>query len=364
MKLTWGLRGSWGSVGPGGGRVAIAISLAVLAASCRHEADAARAGVVPPPQSRMKAARIASYGHADAIAVTEVDVPAPGPGQVLLEVHASSINPVDTYIREGKRQERWPLRLPVTLGYDVAGIVRQLGDGVGTLQVGDRVYGQAAVTTGGSGAFAEYAVAPAARLARMPRNLGFTDAASLPLVGVSALQAVESMKVQAGQRVLVHGGGGGIGSVAIQIAKSAGAHVATTATGDDLAFVKQLGADEVIDYRNARFDELLSGYDAAFDTVGGDTYTRSFKVLRRGGVLVSMTHPPKTDLPERYGVTAVDENTRMETAALDALTRLVESGVVKPHVDRSYPLDRIREAFEAKERGGGTVRGKIAIVVR
>jgi NADPH:quinone reductase-like Zn-dependent oxidoreductase len=356
MKLAWGS-------GRGRGILALPLALLVLSSACSHE-PVVRPGGAPQAQARMKAAQITRYGHADAIAVTEVDVPSPGPGQVLIEVHASSINPVDTWIREGKRQERFPLHLPATLGYDVAGVVRQLGEGVGSLQLGDGVYGQAAVTTGGSGAFAEYAVAPAARLARMPRNVGFTDAASLPLVGVSALQAVESMKVQPGQRILIHGGGGGIGSVAIQIAKSAGAHVATTATGDDLVFVKQLGADEAIDYRSARFDELLSGYDAAFDTVGGDTYLRSFKVLRWGGVLVSMTHPPKTDLPERYGVTAVDENTRMETAALDALTRLVEAGVVKPHVDRAYPLDRIREAFEDKERGAGTVRGKIAIVVR
>ena len=172
------------------------------------------------------------------------------------------------------------------------------------------------------------------------------------------------MKVQPGQKVLVHGGGGGgIGSVAIQIAKRAGAHVATTATGDDLAFVRQLGADEVIDYRSQAFDAVLSGYDAAFDTVGGDTYARSFKVLRRGGILVSMTHPPRTELPERFGVTAVDENTRMSTEALEALTRLVEAGVVTPHVDRAYPLDRVREAFLAKERGAGSVRGKIAVVV-
>jgi NADPH:quinone reductase-like Zn-dependent oxidoreductase len=317
-----------------------------------------------PAPTRMKAAQIAFYGHADAIAVDEIAVPSPGPGQVLVEVHASSINPVDTYIREGKRQERFPLKLPVTLGYDVAGVVKRLGEGVTTFQVGDKVYGQAAVTTGGSGAFAEYAVAPAARLARMPRNLGFTGAASLPLVGVSALQGVvEHMKVKPGQKVLVHGGGGGIGSVAIQIAKHAGAHVATTATGDDLAFARQLGADEVIDYKTQKFDELLSGYDAAFDTVGGDTWQRSFTVLRRGGVLVSMTHPPKTDLPEQHGVTLVDESTRMDTASLEALGRLVEAGVVTPHVDRAYPLDRVREAFEAKEKGGGTVRGKIAIVV-
>ncbi|HVI95321.1 MAG TPA: NADP-dependent oxidoreductase [Anaeromyxobacter sp.] len=351
--------------GQGWGKLALPFALLVAtSAACHQQAQVTHPEGAPNAHARMKAAQIARYGHADAVTIDEVDVPAAGPGQVLVEVHASSINPVDTYIREGKRQQRFPLRLPVTLGYDVAGVVKQLGEGVTSLRAGDRVYGQAAITAGGSGAFAEYAVAPAAKLAPMPRNLGFTDAGSLPLVGVSALQAVvEHMKVQPGQKILIHGGGGGIGSVAIQIAKNAGAHVATTATGDDLAFVKQLGADEAIDYRSQRFDELLSGYDAAFDTVGGDTYARSFKVLKRGGILVSMTHPPETDLPQRYGVTAVDENTRMDTEALEALTRLVEAGVVTPHVDRAYPLDRIREAFEDKERGAGTVRGKIAIVV-
>jgi NADPH:quinone reductase-like Zn-dependent oxidoreductase len=352
---------------------AFALPLALLAvaaasASCRHtdaaagSAGTAGAASVPP---RMKAAQIGAYGPVDTITVNEVAVPSPGQGQVLIEVHASSINPVDTWIREGKRKDRWPLQLPATLGYDVAGVVRRLGDGVTALAVGDKVYGQAAITTGGSGAFAEYAVAPAARLARMPGNVSFTDAASLPLVGVSAMQAVvEYMKVQPGQKVLVHGGGGGIGSVGIQIAKKAGAHVATTATGDDLAFVKTLGADEAIDYRSQRFDDLLSGYDAAFDTVGGDTYARTFKVLRRGGILVSMTHPPKNDLPEQYGVTLVDESTRMDTASLEQLAKLVETGVVTAHVDRAYPLDQVRQAFQDKEGGAGRVKGKIAIVVR
>lgn len=362
MKVASDSGGGWGKL-----VLPLVLPLALLVATpaaCRQEPQVVRPQGAPNAPARMKAVQITRYGHADAIAVNEVDVPAAGAGQVLVEVHASSINPVDTYIREGKRQERFPLRLPVTLGYDVAGVVKSLGAGVTSLQLGDAVYGQAAATNGGSGAFAEYAVAPTARLARMPASLSFTDAASLPLVGVSALQAVvEYMKVQPGQKVLIHGGGGGIGSVAIQIAKNAGAHVATTAPGDDLAFVKQLGADEVIDYKSQKFDELLSGYDAAFDTVGGDTYARSFKVLRRGGILVSMTHPPKNDLPEQYGVTLVDESTRMDTASLDALTRLVGAGVVTPHVDRAYPLDRVREAFEDKEGGAGRVRGKIAIVV-
>jgi alcohol dehydrogenase len=347
---------------PGPSDVLVGLAL-LLAAGCHREARVTRPEVGAFTPASMKAARISGYGHAEAVTVEEVEVPTPGPGQVLLEVHASSINPVDISVREGRRRERFPLRLPVTLGWDVAGLVRRLGPGVTTLQPGQKVYGQASVVTGGSGAFAEYATAPAALLSRMPRNLGFTEAASLPIVGVSALQGIDSMKLQRGQKVLIHGGGGGIGSVAIQIAKSLGAHVATTATGDDLAFARQLGADEVIDYRTQRFDQLLSGYDAVFDNVGGETYTRSFKVLKPGGVLVSMTQPPNTQLMQRYGVTALGERTSTTTEALDRLTGLIEAGVVTPHVDRAYPLDRIRDAFEDKERGGGRVRGKIAIVV-
>jgi len=342
------------------------LSVALLIATamaCRTTPQVAGGGA-PTEPSRMKAAQIERFGPPDAITLNDVPVPAPGPEQVLVEVHASSINPVDTYIREGKRQQRFPLTLPVTLGSDVAGVVKKLGDGVTSLNVGESVYGQAAVTGGGSGAFAQYAVAQASRLARMPHNLGFTEAASLPLVGVSALQAiVEYMKVAPGQKILIQGGGGGIGSIAIQIAKHAGAYVATTATGDDLAFVKELGVDQVIDYKAQRFDDVLSGYDGAFDTVGGDTFMRTFAVLRRGGILVSMTHPPKTELAERYGVTVIDESTRMETGELDLLTHLVLAGVVTAHVDRAYPLDRIREAFADKERGSGSVRGKIAIVM-
>jgi len=161
---------------------------------------------------------------------------------------------------------------------------------------------------------------------------------------------------------LIHGGAGGIGTIAIQIAKHIGAYVATTATGEGLDYVKQLGADEVIDYKTQQFDELLHDYDAVFDTVGGDTYDRSFKVLKQGGVIASMLAQPNQELMEQYGVTALHQMTKTSTESLNALTKLIEDGVVTIHVDKTYPLEQISEAFEARE--SGSVRGKIVVTIR
>ena len=311
----------------------------------------------------MKAAQINEYGHADAVHVVEVEKPTVKDGSVLVEVHASSINPWDTTVREGYVKDMIPLELPVTLGGDFAGVVLELGVGVTHLSAGDKVYGQAQVVAGNSGAFAEYAVTKDSEIARMPSNLDFSEAAAAPLTGLSALQVITShLKLQAGQKVLIHGGAGGIGTIAIQIAKHIGAYVATTATGEGLDYVKQLGADEVIDYKTQQFDELLHDYDAVFDTVGGDTYDRSFKVLKQGGVIASMLAQPNQELMEQYGVTALHQMTKTSTESLNALTKLIEDGVVTIHVDKTYPLEQISEAFEARE--SGSVRGKIVVTIR
>lgn len=308
----------------------------------------------------MKAAQIKQYGHADAIEIVEIDVPKAAPGQVQIEVHAASINPFDTIVREG--HVKMPV-LPFTLGGDLAGIVTEVGAEVTDIAVGDKVYGQAQVIAGNSGAFAEFAVTSAGQVANMPTNISFNEAASLPLVAVSALQVInEHMHLQPGQKILIHGGAGGIGTVAIQIAKNLGAYVAATATGDGLEYVKQLGADEVIDYKTQQFDELLQDFDAVFDTVAGETYDRSFKVLKRGGIIVSMLEQPKTDLMERYGVTAIAQQTRVTTQWLDVLRELVETGVVTPHVDQVFPLDETRAAFELRENG--TVKGKVVLQIK
>ena len=311
----------------------------------------------------MKAAQINEYGHADAVKVQETVKPSAGVGQVLVEVHASSINPFDTMIREGYLKEMIPLKLPVTLGGDIAGIVAEVGQDVVNLKVGDRVFGQANAVAGNSGAFAEFAVTKAEQVGPMPRNIDFTDAAAIVLVGLSAYQVIyEHIKLTSGQKILIHGGAGGIGSIAIQIAKNLGAYVATTATGDGLEFVKTIGADVVIDYKTQKFEEIINNYDAVFDTVGDDTFERSFLVLKKGGVLVSMIAQPNEQLANQYEVVNLYQSTHTSTEQLAGLAKLIDDDVVKVHVDKVFSLDQIQQAFEARE--AGTIKGKVAINIK
>ncbi|HEY5667797.1 MAG TPA: NADP-dependent oxidoreductase [Candidatus Saccharimonadales bacterium] len=308
----------------------------------------------------MKAAQISHYGHADQVKIVNADRPSVCEGKVLVEVKAASINPFDSKMREGMLGSS--LKLPATLGGDISGVVAEVGQGVESIKPGDKVYGQAGVAGGASGAFAEFALTGEQQVGLMPQNLDFLQAAALPLTGLSALQVIQKhMQLQSGQKILIHGGAGGIGTVAIQMAKHFGAHVATTATGDGIDYVKSLGADEVIDYKNQRFDELLSDFDAVFDTVGGDTYQRSFKVLKKGGIIVSMLEQPNESLMQQYGVRAEYQQTRTNRADLDTLRGLVERGAVTVHVDATYPLDKVAEAFQAYE--SGSVKGKVVLQI-
>ncbi len=197
----------------------------------------------------MKAVRIENYGPVDELRIAEVDVPVPAQDQVQVEVYASSVNPIETIIRTG-RMQAGSLPLPLTLGGDFAGVITMVGQAVTGIAVGDKVYGQASVLDGNSGAYAEFATTTPDKIGKMPEKVTFEEAASLPLVGVSAIQALEEhIGIGKGQKLFIHGGAGGIGSIAIQIAKSHGAFVATTATGEGISFVKGLGADQVIDYK-------------------------------------------------------------------------------------------------------------------
>lgn len=308
----------------------------------------------------MKAAQIKEYGHPEVVEIVNVSKPQVAMDKVLIEVYAAGINPFDSGVREGTFKLR---SLPATLGGDLAGVVAEVGKGVTQFVVGDRVYGDAHAIAGESGAFAEYAVTSQDQIGKMPTNVSFIEAAALPLVGVSALQVITGhMHLQVGQKILIHGGAGGIGTVAIQLAKHLGAYVATTATGDGIEYVRSLGADEVIDYKSQQFDEILHDFDAVFDTVAGETYDKSFKILKQGGVIVSMLQSPKTELMEQYGVTAMFQNTQLSTEWLNKLTNLVEAGVITPHVDKVFSLDQTREAFEARE--SGTVRGKVVLEIK
>jgi NADPH:quinone reductase-like Zn-dependent oxidoreductase len=307
----------------------------------------------------MKAAQISDYGDASVIKVVDVDKPTVKEGQVLVEVHAASVNPWDSKVRSGSVQSFMPLDLPVTLGGDLSGVVAEAGNG---FEAGDEVYGSGGAP-GGSGSLAEFSAAPAASLAKKPAKIDFTEAAAIVLTGVSAAQAIiDHINLQSGQKILIHGGAGGIGSVAIQLAKDIGAHVTTTATGNGIDFVKGLGADEVIDYQSQKFEDVAKDYDAVFDTVSGETYTRSYPVLKRGGIIVSMIEQPNTELMEKYGVTAIAQQTKTTTEALERLAKLLDDGVVTVHVEKVFPLDQTQQAFEALE--SGQTRGKIAVSVK
>lgn len=311
----------------------------------------------------MKAVTIHEFGGPEVLQVEEVSKPLPRDNEVLIEVHASSLNPVDAKSIEKDSRYRSQLHLPTTLGMDVAGVVEMVGDNVRHFKAGDKVFGQASVLRDGSGAFAEYAVTAEDSVARMPESLGFLEAAAVPLAATSAYEAIfEHMKLQKGQRVLIHGGSGGIGSFAIQMARHVGAYVAATASGDGVEFVESLGADEVIDYRKDAFEWSLRNYDAVLDTVGGGIYSQSFHVLKREGIIVSMLMKPDEDRMRQFGVRAVLEMTRIDRRVLSKVAKLIDEGVLKVHISAIYALTEAREAYRAKEEQ--QILGKIAIDVK
>lgn len=311
----------------------------------------------------MKAAQITNYGDSSVIQINDVDKPTVHTGQVLVAVHAASLNPFDTMVREGYLKDMIPLQFPVTLGGDIAGVVAAVSDDVTEFSVGDRVYGQAHAVAGNSGALAEFAATAASQLARIPADIDFIQAASLPLAGVSALQALKTpINLQPGQKIFIHGGAGGIGSLAIQIAKQIGAYVATTATGDGIALAKQLGANEVIDYKTQDFSDVLNDYDAVLNTVGGEAPTKTLEVLKKGGVAVSLAGPAEEANAIELGVKAIAQNTHVTTDMLNELAQLVESGAVVAQIDGVFPLEQAKEAFEARENT--SIKGKIVISVQ
>ena len=314
----------------------------------------------------MKSTQIKRYGGSEVVEINQ-STPAPNDpsaGKVLVDVKAAGVNPADWKIREGYFQQMMQLQFPSTLGMDFSGVIEKVGEGVPDFKQNDEVYGQAAVTRGGSGAFAEIALANADTIAHKPKILSHEKAAGLPLVGVSAWQAlVETIGLSKGQKILIHGGAGGIGSIAIQLAKHLGAYVATTVSTNDKQFVKEeLGADEVIDYKTQTFEDLLPHeYDAVFDTVGGETYTRSFKILKRGGIIVSMLEQPNQELMDRFGVKAISQFTQVNRERLTKLAQWVDQNNIRVNIDRTFPLDEAGKALDYQR--DVHPRGKVVLQV-
>lgn len=308
----------------------------------------------------MKAAQIKEYGSADNVEVVEVDKPATAAGQVLVEVYAASLNPFDTMVREGYVAAMIP-SLPITLGGDIAGVVAAVGEGVEGLSVGDEVYGSANVVAGASGAFAEFAVTSAEQLGKKPTKHSFEEAAATVLVGVSALQALDQhINLQPGQKILIHGGAGSIGSIAIQVAKHTGAYVATTVKTDDIDYVKSLGADEVIDYKTQDFTKIVQDFDAVFVTAG-DALDASIAILKPGGIAVSMVGGLDKPAADTKQVTIIAQMTQVTTELLSKLSDLIEKGVVKARIGKVFPLADVQAAFKARESGS---TGKVVLTTK
>jgi alcohol dehydrogenase len=310
----------------------------------------------------MKAVKVHKFGGSEVLQYEDAIKPTPHRGEVLIEVHGSSINPVDTKsIRPDSNYKNY-LNLPVTPGTDISGVVIRVGDDVTSVKPGDKVYGQAGPLQNGTGAFAEFAVAPENSIAKMPEHLSFVEAGAIPHTAASAYVAIiEHMKLQAGQKILIHGGSGGIGSFAIQLARHFGAYVVTTTSVDGVNYAKYQGADEVMDYEFQSFEKTLKDFDAVLDTVGGSVYRKSFEVLKRGGIMVSMLCQPDEELMKQYGVRAVLEMTKVDQDLLNKISQLVEEGVLRVNISKTYPLKNTKEAYEAKSKEH--ILGKIAIDV-
>ncbi len=307
----------------------------------------------------MGAVRVHRYGGLDVIAYEEVARPSPGEGQVLVQVRAAGVGPWDAWVRAGK--SALPQPLPLTLGSDLSGVVREVGSGVSGIHPDDDVFG--ATNSRFTGAYAEYAVAEAAMIALKPGRLSYVEAASVPVVATTAWQmVVDHGRVVSTTRVLVHGAAGNVGAYAVQLAKRAGAEVIATAFSRDAEYVRSLGADQVIDAQTARFDERVNAVDVVLDTVGGEILDSSFAVLRPGGTLVSSVAKPDQDKAARHHVRGVFFLVAVTSEGLTGLADLFDSGELAPNVGEVLPL---AEARRAHEMLGGKPhrRGKIVLAV-
>lgn len=308
-------------------------------------------------QNTMKAARILQFGPPSVIENEELERPKPGAGQLLVHVKAAGVGPWDALIREGKSAVS-PAP-PLILGSDLSGTVAEVGPGVSGFKVGDDVYGS--TNDGFVGAYAEYAIASAGMMAPKPRKLNYLEAASAPVVAVTAWQMLfDYAHAQAGQTVLIHGGAGNVGAYAVQLAREAKLSVIATASANDIDYVRSLGANTVLDYHGARFEDSAHAIDIVIDTVGGTTRERSFHVLKPGGILVSVVSPVSEETAKRYGVKAVFFYVEVTTDRLKHITELFDSGKLAPSVGTVLPLSQARAAHDMLA-GASHDRGKIVL---
>ncbi|CAA9557376.1 Bifunctional protein: zinc-containing alcohol dehydrogenase; quinone oxidoreductase (NADPH:quinone reductase); Similar to arginate lyase [uncultured Synechococcales cyanobacterium] len=308
----------------------------------------------------MKAIVINTYGNEDALNYVDVDRPEPKADEVLVKVHAAAVNPADWKIRNGMG-EQFGFKLPLILGGDIAGTVEAIGDGVESFKQGDAVYGITLAHL--SGGYAEYAVAKAEAIAPKPESITFEAAAAIPIAALTAWQAMFDLAhLSSGQKILITGASGGVGSMAVQLAKAKGAIVVGTASGRNEQFVRDLGADDFVDYTQQPFEAVVKDMDVVFDTIGGDTSAQAFQTLKRGGFLVAAPEPPSEEKARQFGVEAAWVYCQPSAQQLVKINRLIEEGKLKIHIETVLPLSEVKKAHQLSQ--SGRTRGKIVLQAR
>lgn len=306
----------------------------------------------------MQAIRFHEYGGPEKLVLERVSRPIPEAGSVLVRVHAAGVNPWDWKSRSGAYKQFMPLQFPYTPGIELSGVIAEVGSGVTGLRVGQAVFGNAP-----GGAYAEYAVVPATSLAPKPASLTFDQAAAVPVGAQTAWRSLfDAGNLQAGQHILIQGGAGGVGSMAVQLAHWKGAHVTATASANNHAFVRSLGAETVIDYQSSPFESAVHDMDMVLDAVGGDLQERSLHVLRPGGILVTIAGQPPLEKAQALGVRAASPgraDPATNAAMLGKISELIEAGKIKVEVTTVFPLAEASKAHALSQGGHG--RGRIVL---
>ena len=309
----------------------------------------------------MKAVRIHRYGGPEVLQCEEAPRPEPQAGEVLVRVHAAGVNPIDWKVREGEMKDFWPHKFPLILGWDLAGVVEELGQGVSRFKIGDDVYGLPDPTRGG--AYADYIVVRESELALKPASLHHIRAGAVPLAALTAWQSLfDTGQLQPGQRVLIHAGSGGVGHFAVQLGKWKGAYVFATASTKNQDLLRELGVDEPIDYTKQRFENVARNIDIVLDTIGGETQERSWSVLKKGGSLVSLVQPPSEEKAKELGVRGAFVASHPNGEQLAEIAKIIDSGKLAPVIDRILPLSEARRAHELSQTSH--THGKIVLRVK
>ena len=308
----------------------------------------------------MNAVRVHRFGGPDELVLEDVPVPMPAEGEALIRVHAAGVGPWDALIRTGSTS--LPLTLPLTPGSDIAATIEEVGDPDSSLQRGDAVFGVTNDTF--TGGYAQYAVASLGMLARKPASLNFVEAASVPVIAVTAWQMLfDNAQLTAGQTVVVQGAAGNVGAYAVQLARWAGARVVAVAAARDTDYLRSLGAADVIDFKTERFEEQLSEVDVVIDTVGGDVQRRSFDVIKPGGMLVSSVSQPPDELAKRYGVRTAFFIVHVPSEQLLLIAQLFDAGALRTDIGTVLPLAEARRAHEMLAGNVPHPRGKIVLTI-